>query len=202
MAREIHDTLAQDFVSVSLQLDIASQMLRANEVKQATSQLEVTRKLVKDGLEAARQSIWNLRANAAEGSLPTRLTALMNRYADMEHPPGLKVGGAYRRLATSLEDDVLRIAQESLANAYHHAAATEVVVQLHYDPNALRLKVWDNGGGFSPEAAKCMDGHYGLRGMQERATSLGATLTIVSSPEDGTAITLLVPLAGKEDSRS
>jgi signal transduction histidine kinase len=47
-----------------------------------------------------------------------------------------------------------------------------------------------------------MDGHYGLRGMQERATSLGATLTIVSSPEDGTAITLLVPLAGKEDSRS
>jgi signal transduction histidine kinase/ligand-binding sensor domain-containing protein len=202
MAREIHDTLAQDFVSVSLQLDIASQMLRANEVKQATSQLEVTRKLVKDGLEAARQSIWNLRANAAEGSLPTRLTALMNRYADMEHPPGLKVGGAYRKLATSLEDDVLRIAQESLANTYHHAAATEVVVQLHYDPNALRLKVWDNGGGFSPEAAKCMDGHYGLRGMQERATSLGATLTIVSSPEDGTAITLLVPLAGKEDSRS
>ena len=199
MAREIHDTLAQDFVGVSLQLDIASQMLRASDVEQATSQLEATRKLVKKGLEAARQSIWNLRADAAEGSLPTRLTALMNRYAETEHPPRLKIGGAYRKLAASVEDDVLRIAQESLANAYHHSTASEVVVQLHYDRNALRLNVRDNGQGFLPETAKRMDGHYGLRGMEERATSLGATLTIVSSPEDGTAVSLLVPLAGKED---
>ena len=202
MAREIHDTLAQDFVSVSLQLDIASQMLRASKVEQATSQLEATRKLVKDGLEAARQSIWNLRANAAEGSLPTRLTTLMNRYADTEHPPHLKIGGAYRKLAVGLEDDVLRIAQECLANTYRHSAATEVLVQLHYDPNMLRLNIRDNGRGFSPEAAEQMDGHYGLRGMQERATSIGATLTIVSSPGEGTAVTLLLPLAGKEDKTS
>jgi signal transduction histidine kinase/ligand-binding sensor domain-containing protein len=200
MAREIHDTLAQDFVSVSLQLDIASQMLRASEVEQATSQLEATRKLVKGGLEGARQSIWNLRANVAEGSLPTRLTALMNRYAETEHPPRLKIGGAYRKLAASLEDDVLRIAQESLVNAYRHSAATAVLVQLHYDPNALLLSVRDNGRGFSPATAQRLDGHYGLRGMQERATSLGATLTIVSSPEEGTTVTLHLPLAGKEDS--
>jgi signal transduction histidine kinase/ligand-binding sensor domain-containing protein len=202
MAREIHDTLAQDLVSVSLQLDITSQMLRASDVEQARSQLETTRKLVKEGLEAARQSIWNLRANVAESSLPTRLTALMNRYAQAEHPPRLKVGGAYRKLGSSLEDNVLRIAQESLANVYRHSAATEVLVQLHYDSNVLRLNVRDNGRGFSPEAAKSMDGHYGLRGMQERATSLGATLTMVSSPEEGTAISLLVPLAGSEDRRS
>jgi streptogramin lyase len=198
MAREIHDTLAQDFVSVSLQLDIASQMLRASDVDQATSQLETTRKLVREGLEAARQSIWNLRANVAEGSLPTRLTALMNRYAETERPPRLKIGGAYRKLATHVEDEVLRIAQESLANAFRHSTATVVIVQLHYDSNALRLDVRDNGRGFSPEEAQHIEGHYGLRGMQERATSLGATLTIVSSPEEGTTVTLLVPLAGKD----
>ena len=192
MAREIHDTLAQDFVSVSLQLDIASQMLRASNVAQATSQLDATRKLVKEGLEAARQSIWNLRANASEGSLPTRLTALMDRYAETEHPPRLKIGGAYRKLAVSLEDDVLRIAQESLANTYRHSAATEVLVQLHYDPNTLGLSIRDNGRGFAPEAAERMEGHYGLRGMQERAASIGATLTIVSNPEEGTAVTSVV----------
>jgi signal transduction histidine kinase len=198
MAREIHDTLAQDFVSVSLQLDMASQMLRAKDVEQATSQVEATRKLVKSGLEAARQSIWNLRANAAEQSLPARLAALMDRYVETEHRPRLKIGGAYRKLATSLEDEVLRIAQESVTNAYHHSSATVTVVQLHYDPTALRLDVRDNGRGFSPEAAERIEGHYGLRGMQERATALGGTLTIMSSPEEGTAVTLLVPLAGKD----
>ena len=202
MAREIHDTLAQDFVSVSLQLDIASQMLRASNVEKATSQLETTRSLVKQALEAARQSIWNLRANAAESSLPTRLAALTSRYAENEHAPRLKIGGAYRELRSALEDNVFRIAQESLSNAYRHSAATEVFIRLHYDPNALRLNVWDNGRGFSPEAAKSLDGHYGLRGMQERATSIHAMLTIVSNPEEGTTVTLVVPLAGKENRQS
>lgn len=202
MAREIHDTLAQDLVSVSLQLDIANQMLRTSDIEQAKSQLESTRKLVKDGLEAARQSIWNLRANAAEGSLPTRLTALAKRYSGEAHPPSLKIGGAYRKLASYLEDDVFRIAQEGLANAYHHATATEVLVHLHYDSDTLRLSVQDNGRGFRPAAATNLDGHYGLRGMQERATSIGAALTIVSNPEEGTSVTLVVPLAGKEDSPS
>jgi signal transduction histidine kinase/ligand-binding sensor domain-containing protein len=198
MAREIHDTLAQDFVGVSLQLEIASQMLRARDTVQAVSELDATRKLVKEALEAARQSIWNLRANPAEGSLPTRFTALVNRYAEMEHPPRLKIGGAYRALEATLEDNVLRIAQEGLANAYRHAAATEVMVQLHYDPSALRLSIRDNGRGFLPEVAERIEGHYGLRGMQERASSLGTTLTIISNPEEGTTVTLLLPLAVKE----
>jgi signal transduction histidine kinase len=122
----------------------------------------------------------------------------MDRYVETEHRPRLKIGGAYRKLATSLEDEVLRIAQESVANAYHHSSATVTVVQLHYDPTALRLDVRDNGRGFSPEATERIEGHYGLRGMQERATALGGTLTIMSSPEEGTAVTLLVPLAGKD----
>ena len=119
----------------------------------------------------------------------------MNRYADTEHPPRLKIGGAYRKLAPSLENDVFRVAQESLANVYRHSAASQVLVQLHYDPNVLRLNVRDNGRGFVPSVAEIPDGHYGLRGIKERATSLGATLTIVSNPDEGTAVTLVVPLA-------
>ena len=199
MAREIHDTLAQDFVSVALQLDIATHLLKTSHVEQATTQLQATRKLVTEGLDAARQSIWNLRANAAADSLPARLTALVNRYAGTEHPPRLNMGGTFRKLAAALEEEVLRIAAESLANSCRHSAATEILVQLHYDPATLRLNVRDNGCGFSPESAQRMEGHYGLRGMQERATSLGASLAVNSSPEQGATVTLLLPLTGKED---
>lgn len=202
MAREIHDTLAQDFVSVSLQLDLTAQMLKTQNVEQATSQLQATRKLVKDGLEAARQSIWNLRANMAQDSLPTRLTALVNRYPIAEHSPRLRIGGAFHQIDATAEEEVLRVAQESLANIHRHAAATDVLVELHYSPDALRLTIRDNGRGFSMHEAGRMEGHYGIRGMQERAASLQARLTIESSPEEGTTVTLLLPLRGREERSS
>lgn len=197
VAREIHDTLAQDFVSVSLQLDLASQLLRANDTEQALTQLQATRQLVKEGLEAARQSIWNLRANTAADSLPTLLSAVVQRYREPGPPPHLRVGGAFRPLAPAVEGDVLRIAQESLANTYRHAEATEVSVQLHYEAELLRLDIRDNGRGFQPDTAQHLEGHYGLRGMTERAAALGATLTIASTPGKGATVTLLVPLSGK-----
>ena len=110
IAREVHDTLAQDLVSVSLQLDLAKRSVQARDVEQASAQIDATRKLVKAGLDAARQSIWNLRANASDDSLPAHLTLLVSKYADQPHPPHLKVSGAFRRLAPAVEGEILRIA--------------------------------------------------------------------------------------------
>ncbi len=202
MAREIHDTLAQDFVSVSLQLDLASTLLRSDRYEQAAAQLKATRQLVKEGLAAARQSIWNLRANAGEDSLPTRLSALVGRYGANGGSPRLTVGGAFRPLPSALETEVLRIAQESLSNVDRHAAAAEVHVELRYETERLSLRVRDDGRGFSPQTATQMEGHYGLRGMHERAAALGAELKMISSPGEGTTVTLLVPLPVKDVIRS
>ena len=198
MAREIHDTLAQDFVSVTLQLDIASGHLRGQRYEQAALQLQSTRTLVKEGLQAARQSIWNLRANAGERSLPTRLSILAARYSFGDRSPKVSIGGAFRKLAPALEDEVLRIAGESLSNAERHAGASEVNVELRYAPDQLLLRVQDNGRGFSPEAGLHAEGHYGVRGMYERAAALGGELRMVSSPGQGTTVSLQVPLRARE----
>lgn len=194
MAREIHDTLAQDFVGASLQLEIISQLLNANKLPQAKQQIQETRLYIKNGLEAARQSIWNLRANAAQSSLPARLTTAVERFAQTHAAPKLKIGGAFRTLPAEIENEVTRIAEESLSNVARHAAATQVAVELLYGRDTLLLTVRDNGKGFVETAAREAEGHYGLRGMSERAAALGAKLTIASREGEGTSVTLTVPL--------
>jgi len=198
VAREVHDTLAQDFVSVSLQLDLASALLRGNKFDEVGAQLQETRKLVKEGLEEARQSIWNLRANTAADSLPARITALVKRYADASFRLRLKMGGAYRPVADRIENEVLRIAQESLSNVERHAGAGEARLELHYEQRSLRLTVTDEGRGFSMTDAGRLQGHYGLRGMKERAAAIDGTFTIQSEPGHGTCLTLSVALPERE----
>ncbi len=200
VAREIHDTLAQDLVSVSLQLELVSQLVRANKLPQASEQIQDARALVKRGLAAARQSIWNLRANVAQNSLPARLSKAVEEFARNHPASQVKIGGAYRKLSEHTENEVLRIAQESLSNVDRHAAATEVLVDLRYEAGGLALTVQDNGRGFSCAAVQSMDGHYGVRGMEERADALGGSLTITSNPGEGTTVILNVPLRGSEGS--
>ncbi len=202
VAREVHDTLAQDFVSVALQIDLASALLKSKQVEAAQTQLLDTRKLVKDGLEEARQSIWNLRANTAADSLPARLTELVKRYAQAEFRVRLKMGGAYHRVPAQLESEVFRVAQESLSNVERHSKASEAVVELHYEPTAMRLSVRDNGLGFAVDEGRAKQGHYGLHGMQERAAAVGGEFTIQSEPGEGTRVALLVSLPEREGAKA
>lgn len=195
VAREIHDTLAQDLVSVALHLEIASSMVKTRKLDEAADQLRQTRTLVKQGLESARQSIWSLRANTAQNSLPTRLSASVERFRGKLPNTHLKIGGAYRELQHDLEDQVMRIADESLENVRRHAAANAVWVELVYEGERLILHVKDDGKGFRPSEAQSLSGHYGLRGMEERAATLGARITITSDPGEGTSVMLVVPLS-------
>ena len=196
MAREIHDTLTQDFVGTSLQLDIIGQQLKSGQTEQAIAQVKQTRRLVTDGLEEARRSIWELRANNSQDSLPTRMSRLVQRDTFAAIAPRLDVGGAYRTLEPRMEREILRITQEALSNVLRHAEATETVVELHYDRDALRLSVRDNGRGFVVDSAVAKQGHFGLLGMKERASSIDGSLEIASAPGEGSVVTLNVPLAG------
>ena len=95
-----------------------------------------------------------------------------------------------------MEREILRITQEALSNVLRHAEATETVVELHYDRDALRLSVRDNGRGFVVDSAVAKQGHFGLLGMKERASSIDGSLEIASAPGEGSVVTLNVPLAG------
>lgn len=202
IAREIHDTLAQDFVGVSLQLDLVSQLLTKNSLSEAGQQLRATRSLVKAGLEEARQSIWNLRATTRRESLPARVAALAQRFPVGDLALKTKISGAYRALPLAVEDEVFRIIQEAISNVERHASATLMNVQLLYQQEKLLVTVQDNGRGFSADDRAARTGHFGLQGMRERATSLGAQFHITSSPGAGTTVELIVPDLEKVSSSS
>jgi signal transduction histidine kinase len=202
MAREIHDTLAQSFAGVSVQLELVSQLLAHSQPGAASQQLDRTRAYVREGLDEARRSIWDLRAITAQNTLPTRLTHLVEQTRTEPLAIRLNIGGTYRTLTPSVENEVLRVAQEALTNIQRHANATEATIDLRYNTNQLNLVIADNGCGFNPSAAYSNNGHFGLQGMRERAAQINSHLNIASTPEKGTTITLDVPISPEKGTKS
>jgi signal transduction histidine kinase len=105
------------------------------------------------------------------------------------------VEGRSRDLAPLIRDDVHRIAGEALRNAFRHAQAGRIEVEIHYDSRRFRLRVRDNGKGMDPKvlAEGGRTGHYGLPGMQERAKLVGGKLAVWSEIDSGTETELTIP---------
>jgi signal transduction histidine kinase/ligand-binding sensor domain-containing protein len=197
MAREIHDTLAQSFVAVSVRLEIMSQMLRNSDgVDACREQLNQVRSMVRDSLAEARRSIWDLRSEGADAqSLPARLANLVKETRTKIPDTQLETTGTYRPLAQPMEDELFRIAQESVTNAIRHARAQTLRLQLTYKLDSLSLRIMDDGRGFAVEQAPSReDGHFGLTGIRERARIAGTEAKLESEPGQGTTVTVCVPL--------
>lgn len=206
IAREIHDTLAQGFVALAVQLELIGQMMQRS-TGAAREQLARAQALVRSSLEEARTSIWELRSQAAEGEdLAARLLKMAEEVT--AHSAGtlaggvttrtrvqMQVSGTYHALDAGVERELLRIAREAVANAARHGDPENVWVRLEYDGSRLGMEIRDDGRGFAEEAAG--NGHYGITGMRERAASLGAALTVESEPGRGTRVRLEMPL-GRE----
>jgi signal transduction histidine kinase len=105
------------------------------------------------------------------------------------------VEGESRDLHPLVRDEIYKVGCEALRNAFRHAHARRVDVQIRYDAQQLRLRVRDDGKGIDPALAAAKDGHghYGLRGMPERAAVIGSRLTVRSEPDAGTEVELRVP---------
>jgi signal transduction histidine kinase len=104
------------------------------------------------------------------------------------------VEGITRDLAPLVRDEVYRIAGEALRNAFHHAQARRIEVEIQYDKNHLRLRVRDDGRGVDSDVfIEGRSGHWGLQGMRERAKLLGGQLEVWSELDSGTEIQLSVP---------
>jgi signal transduction histidine kinase/ligand-binding sensor domain-containing protein len=196
IAREIHDTLAQGYVGVSVQLEVLAELLRKNRMEPAVKQLDQTRNQVREGLAEARQSIWALRSqDSGEKTLPVRL----RRMAEFAGGGGLEtqfnVFGAYRPLSPGTEQELIRIAQEAIQNVQRHSGAKCLSVQIEYLPGAVTMEIRDDGRGFDMKEASDLEGHYGLTGMRERAATVGGTLEVNSGPGRGTTIRVRATVA-------
>jgi ligand-binding sensor domain-containing protein/signal transduction histidine kinase len=209
MAREIHDTLAQGFVGISVQLELVARLLGGSRdgatatqtaPDEALQQLDQARALVRASLADARTSIWDLRSESVGAAdqpqdLPSRLSRTCTRLAGGSTAKVyLQVKGTYRPVEQKIEEELLRIGQEAVANAVRHAGATRIDVQLIYEAARVSLRVEDDGRGFAP-SANGAQGHYGIRGMQERASEIDAALMLESAPGEGTRVLVEAPLA-------
>ena len=200
IAREIHDTLAQGYVGISVQLELLAQLLRLHKVEDAARHLDRTRAYVREGLADARQSIWALRTqDANEATLPMKLRRIAEGAGGSGLVSKFSLFGAYRPLPSGTERELVKVAKEAIHNVEKHAGATQLWVQLEYGPKTIALEVRDDGQGGAVERGKeSLDGHYGLTGMRERAAAIGGELEVTSAPGIGTSVRLRAPVPEAE----
>jgi PAS domain S-box-containing protein len=199
IARELHDTLLQNFQGVLLQLRAALRFL-VNEPGKAHDVLASTIDQAAEAVKDAREAVQGLRAYPDESKDLAASLARLGKELALE--PGIQapelavmVEGAARPLRPSLRYEIFQVTAEALRNAFRHSRGTRVEVELRYEERQFRLRVRDDGRGIDSKivAERGQGGHFGLRGMHERATLVGANLTVWSAPDSGTEIELTIP---------
>jgi signal transduction histidine kinase len=194
LAREFHDTLEQELVAITMQLD-AIKAQSANTTPTQQRHLELARNMSRRSLSEARRSVLALRSHLLENC--TLETALKEIAAPLFHETNIEVAftqtGPARKLPALTEHNLLRIGQEGLSNAFKHSHARQIKVSIAYESEQVRLRISDDGSGFDVETAgAARHGHFGLLDMRERAEKIGGTLTLVSQHGAGTDLTITV----------
>ena len=194
LAREIHDTLAQDLTAIALYLEAAQRDLAPESP--AAHELGTALGVARSALAQARVSVLSLRADPLAGRpLSAALAALARRItSETGIRVTLHVQGVVA-LPYEVEGELFRIASEALQNARLHARASRIEIDLQGVPTAVSLRVRDDGAGFDVDAAASDDAHYGLVGMKERAHLIGADFIVTSAPNAGTTVEIAVPKA-------
>ncbi len=192
MAREIHDTLAQGFTGIILQLEAAEQVLH-DEPETAQTHLDRARTLARDSLQEARRSVWNLLPGPLERN--TLDSAIFQEVQSLgtegEAEVGFTATGEPYPLAVEAQTCLLRVTQEALGNIRKHAQARHVDVTLAWEQAGVSLTIRDDGRGFDPAALRgpsSSGGGFGLISMRERCQLANGVFTLESAPGDGTVI--------------
>lgn len=198
IAREIHDTLAQGLVSIIIQLEVAEDALEEGP-EVLKDHLLRARELARESLGEARRSVWALRPQALDESDLFGALLQMTHQRVVGHVVQVEFActGRPRPLPAAVEDGLLRISQEALANALRHAEARRVSVALTYTATWVEVSVKDDGKGFEISDMGSRRG-FGLRSMQERAESIGGRCEVSSASGTGAVVRVVVPVAPEE----
>jgi signal transduction histidine kinase len=195
LAGEIHDSLAQVFAGISLQLFAAQEAI--TKAGETFNYVERAYDLAQVGLGEARRSALSLRSDVIEES---GLTGALRMLADRSNIPG-RLRCSFRTnnlvaddLPHQVQQHLLRIAQEAISNAIRHANPTFLNVLLQSNSTEIVLEIDDNGIGIPTALLGCNEG-FGLGNMRERAKQLGAELDIRPAPSGGTSIIVRLPIS-------
>jgi signal transduction histidine kinase len=201
IARDLHDTLLQSFHGLMFQFQAARNQL-PQRPESAMQALDEAILATEQALAEGRDAIHDLRPEpAAQHDLAALLTAigqeLAGAHAANGHVPSFRVTveGKPRRLSPTLQNELYRIGREMIRNAFHHAAASHIEVEIRYDEHQLRLRIRDDGKGIDPKVLDTSGRpeHWGLPGVRERAQRIGSRLEFWSEAGAGTEVELRVP---------
>jgi len=201
IARDLHDTLLQSFQGVLLKFHAVT--YRLADRPEAKKDLETAIEQARQAIAEGRAAVQGLRSSVVvTNDLARAITTFGEGLgSDQNGQPApefqVQVEGTSRDLAPLVRDEVYRITGEGLRNAFRHAGARHVEVEIHYDARHLRVRVRDDGKGIDPQVlgAGGREGHHGLPGMRERAELVGGRLAVWSELNSGTEIELTIPSA-------
>jgi signal transduction histidine kinase/ligand-binding sensor domain-containing protein len=208
IARDLHDTLLQTLHGLMFQFQ-AVRNLMPRRPEEAMRSLDEAISETEKALTEGRNAIQGLRSEPiAKGDLAELLKATSqelstsgpaNPDSTKQDPPvfALFEEGERQTLSPATKNEICRIASEILRNAFRHAHAHRIEVEIRYDDRMLRLRIRDDGRGIDPKVLKdgASAGHFGLRGVRERAERIGAQLDFWSEAGAGTEVQLSVPAA-------
>lgn len=195
IARELHDTLEQELAGIGMQLDVAKKRLTDSD-ERLLRPVELALRMLRRCQSETRRSITNLRSVQLEGrSLESALKLMVEEQMSPGGPAiSVTVSGTPIRLSATGEQHLLRFFQEGLTNALKHARARKIDLRLSYSPLGLLAEIEDDGVGFLLEECEGRAGHFGLRGMRERAAKLRGEFRVDTDLGQGTRIVLELPL--------
>jgi signal transduction histidine kinase/ligand-binding sensor domain-containing protein len=202
IARELHDTLLQSFQGVLLVFQAVANLLPARP-EEAKQRMELALDQASDAITEGRDAVHELRSGGLNtldlGEAISKFGKDLLSGATTETVPefSVQVEGTPRPLNPITRDEVYRIGVESLRNAVRHANARRIEVDVRYSENGLRLRIRDDGKGIDPVvlSQEHIPGHWGLRGMRERARLIGGTFEVWSQLGTGTETELTIPAA-------
>src|SRR5215467_8160901 len=194
IAQDLHDTLLQGLLSASMQLHVANEQLPPDSP--AKPRVSRVLELMGQVIEEGRNAVRGLRTNTAD---PLELEQAFARIQE-ELPPTqgidyqLTAEGTSRPLRQAISDEVYRVGHEALINAFRHAHATKIELEMHYTAKFFKVLVRDNGDGIDESVIKQgKEGHWGLSGMRERSQEIGGKLKVWSRAGAGTEVELTIP---------
>jgi signal transduction histidine kinase len=202
IARDFHDTLLQSFQGVLFRFQAVRELHRARPAE-AEEILESALDQAAQAITEGREAVQGLRASTVEtNDLAVAIKNLGGELAaegSGHSSAGLsvEVEGTSRTLHPIVRDEIYRIAGEALRNAFRHAEANQIEVEVHYDERQLRLRIRDDGKGIDTKflTSEGREGHFGMHGMRERAKLISGKFTVWTAPGSGTEIELSVPAA-------
>ena len=192
LAREIHDTVTQGLASMRILLE-AAEIEMDTDPDKARQHLHLARCTADESHQQARTLVNDGVVDGLEQEEQYSLVQMLDRLVQSQwaFSAKLSVEGEPRTLNVRTTVNLLRIAQESLANVHKHAQAERATVALHYERESTTLTITDDGVGF--DEAIVFGRGYGLSGMRERITSEGGEFSVCTTPKSGTTIHVRVP---------